>query len=123
MRRIYFFSFILIAFLFNNCTTEEDLDETLLHGKWQGADWLIEGKSANLDVKSIAFEFDQDANYSAKYAAQLEKGSYRLSGRKLYTTAEGDQEKVVKIIYLSTDSLKMDMNRAGRNEVMVLVKQ
>jgi hypothetical protein len=60
--------------------------------------------------------------YTAAYGEQKETGTYRLEGKKLYTTAADKIEKVVKIAKISSDSLTLDMNRVGQNEQLILVK-
>jgi len=112
---------LAIACLFISCAPS--LDETLLHAKWQGVDWLVEGKSAALNVASINFDFNADGTYEANFVNQKEKGTYYLSGDKLYTTDEGKAEKVVQLLMLTKDSIKMGMNRGGTTEVLILKKE
>ncbi len=98
-------------------------DTSLLYGDWRGDDWLIEGKSSGLNARSVNFEFEPDGTYTATMNSQKEAGTYRVRGDKLYTIAEGKKEKVVQLLTLTQDTVKMNMNRSGRAEVLVLVKK
>jgi hypothetical protein len=102
---------------------EDDSKKSLLLGKWKGAAWKVNGKDAGRDASGVNFEFQADDLYTAAYGEQREKGSFRLAGDKLYTTAENKIEKMVKLAVLTADSLVMDMNRAGENEQLILKKK
>jgi len=67
--------------------------------------------------------FEADGTYAATFGSQNEAGTWRLEGDKLYTTAGGQVQKMVRLPRLSADTLVMDMNRAGTAETMVLVKR
>ena len=112
---------LAIACLFISCA--DSLDETLLHGKWKGADWLVEGKPSGLNAASIQFEFKADGTYEANFVNQKENGTYYLAADKLYTTDEGKAQKVVRLLMLTQDSIKMDMNRGGTTELLILKKE
>jgi len=98
-------------------------DTSLLYGDWKGEDWLIEGKSTGLDAKSVNFEFEPDGTYTANFGTLKEAGTYRLRADKLYTIADGKKEKVVQLLTLNQDTVRMNMNRSGQTEVLVLVKK
>lgn len=102
---------------------EDDSKKPLLLGKWQGTTWKVKGKEIGRDAASVTFEFLASDTYAATYGEQSEKGSFRLAGDKLYTTAENKIEKMVKLATLTADSLVMDMNRAGEGEQLILVKK
>ena len=114
---------LLVAFLFIGFIACESskYDTTLLLGDWNGASWTVEdGKNRSADA--IKFSFSEDGSYSAGYGAQLEKGTYRMAGDKLYTTETGKIEKMVKVVQLTADSLAFEMNRMGTYEQILLVK-
>ena len=108
-------------FLFTNCKQEDN--KPLLIGKWQGVSWKVNGKESGRDYKSVNFDFKMDDTYSTAFDTQLEKGTFRLAGDKLYTTGENKIEKMVKLSTLTADTMVMDMNRAGESEALILAKK
>jgi hypothetical protein len=122
MKNILLFAFITIS-LFSCRENTETKD--LLVGKWQGVRWTVGGKDVGRDAQTVNFEFLTDYNYSASYDGQGEKGTFRLSGSKLYTTADAKNkiEKMVSIASITTDTFVMDMNRMGDAEQLILVKK
>ena len=104
---------------------QDDSKKQLLVGQWQGVSWKVAGKESGRDVKSIRFEFQDNYTYSANYDEQGEKGTFRLSGDKLYTTADSKNkiEKMVRIAAISTDTIVMDMNRMGDAEQLIMIKK
>jgi hypothetical protein len=110
-----------LGFLFTNC--KQDDKKPLLIGDWQGISWKVNGKESDRNVKSVRFTFKMDDSYSTAFDGQSEKGTFRLSGDKLYTTGENKIEKMVKLATLTADSIVMDMNRAGESEALILVKK
>ena len=112
---------ILLPLLFAQCKQEDN--KPLLLGKWQGVSWKVNGKESGRDYKSINFDFKADDTYSTAYDTQTEKGTFRLSGDKLYTTGENKIEKMVKLASLTADTMVMDMNRAGESEALILAKK
>ncbi|PIY31807.1 MAG: hypothetical protein COZ08_08155, partial [Bacteroidetes bacterium CG_4_10_14_3_um_filter_42_6] len=74
------------------------------------------------DVQSVTFMFEENGTYAATFGTQQEAGTYRLEGDKLYTNAQGQVQKMVKLPRLAADTLVMDMNRSGTAETLVLVR-
>jgi hypothetical protein len=112
---------MLLPLLFAQCKQEDN--KPLLLGKWQGVSWKVNGKESGRDYKSTHFDFKADDTYSTAYDTQTEKGTFRLSGDKLYTTGENKIEKMVKLSTLTADTMVMDMNRAGESEALILAKK
>ena len=112
---------LTLGLLFANC--KQDDKKPLLMGKWQGVSWKVNGKESGRDVKTVHFEFKMDDTYATSFDGQSEKGTFRLSGDKLYTTGENKIEKMVKLARLTSDTIVMDMNRAGESEALVLAKR
>ena len=102
---------------------QTDLDSKLLIGNWKGSEWSVNGEAQQRDATSVKFTFNEDGTYSASYGSQTEQGTWYLSGDKLYTHAEGQQEKKVRLLSLSATKVVLDMNRAGTSEKLVLVKE
>ena len=92
-----------------------------IYGQWHKVSWVIDQSGEEMKGE-MAFSFDEDGTYQVKFGNQEEKGVFQIKEDKLYTTAEGQAEKFVKIIQLTADSLQLKMNRAGRMETVVLVK-
>lgn len=113
---------ILFSLLFLlGCGAESGTPEAIF-GKWQGVSWTVEGSGENRNAAAVYFQF-QDANqYQAEFGDQQESGSFKVEGDKLYTTAEGQMQKMVRIVKLTADTLEMEMNRGGVKENLVLKK-
>ncbi len=120
MKKVYLMA-LLLALISVQCKQEDK--KPLLIGKWQGVSWKLKGKESGRDYKSVHFEFKMDDTYSTAFESQTEKGIYRLSGDKLYTTGESKIEKMVKLSTLTADTIVMDMNRVGDAENLVLAKR
>lgn len=112
---ILFFSFLITA------CNKENINDTLIIGKWQGVHWQSNGTEIN-DAKATTFSFDANKSYTYTYAGTEEKGTYRIEKNKLYTTPEGKVEIMVSIAKLTADTLIFDMNRGGQAETLTLVK-
>ena len=121
MKNLLLFTFALTLF---SCKQDDSIKQQLI-GQWKGVIWTVGGKDAGRNVKSISFEFQDNYTYATSYEDQSEKGTFRLSGDKLYTTADAKNkiEKMVKIAAISTDTLVMDMNRMGDAEQLTLIKK
>lgn len=111
----------LLGLIFTHCKQDDKIP--LLIGEWQGVSWKVNGKESGRNYKAISFEFKNDGNYSTAFETQTEKGTFRLSGDKLYTTGENKIEKMVKLSTITTDTIVMDMNRVGEPEVLILAKK
>ena len=116
----YFFQFVLAMILLTACNR---FDEKLIHGEWTGAEWLVEGQTANYDASSALFTFDDKGKYSFSYAGSGESGKYYINNNELFTTPDGGIKMMVKIEKLTADSLVMQMNRGGTSETLTLVKK
>ena len=104
----------------------------MLIGTWNGVDWRVQGKSSGRDASSVTFVFAPEiggkedsgaGTYIAAYGSQKEKGSFKIKGDKLFTTAEDKIEKVVRIAKITADTLVLGMNRVGQEEELVLVEK
>src|SRR5690349_12884625 len=122
MKNINSSLFCLLIIVFMTACFQK-LDEKLLLGEWHGAEWLVEGQTADYDATSALFTFDEKGKYSYNYAGSGETGKYHVSGNELFTTPEGGIQMMVKIQKLTPDSLVMLMNRGGTSETLTLVKK
>lgn len=118
MKNLYL---LFILALFFSCSSENE--NVKLYGNWQGISWEVNGKASGLKASNLTFDFNVDDSYELNFETQQEKGAYKLKGSKLYTTEKGKQQKVVGVSFVGTDTLEMDMNRAGDEELLVLVRR
>ena len=114
--------FLLPILLLTACSDTAQTD-TDLTGKWQGIAWLINGETSDRDASQVTFEFQAEGTYSAAFGTISEAGDYWMEGTKLYTHATGQAEKMVETTLNGNDTLRINMNRAGTPEVLVLVRQ
>ncbi len=98
------------------------IDKKMLLGEWKGAQWLIEGQTADYDATSTFFSFQDDGTYTYRYTDMEEKGKYFVSRDELITTPDGGIKMMVRIEKLTSDSLVMNMNRGGTSETLTLVR-
>lgn len=115
------FCLVLVVLLVSFCKKVNDKNPSL-HGTWKGTEWLIEGqKKAAADM--VQFEFQPDGTYKAQLGdGYSEIGVWRTDGDKLYTTAEGKQEIMVKMLKYDGQVLSFEMNRSGQKEILTLGK-
>jgi hypothetical protein len=111
-----------ISFLVIITSCQQTIDKSMLVGEWKGAQWLIEGQTANYDATSTYFSFQNEGAYTYRYTDMEEKGTYYINGNELFTTPDGGVKMMVKIEKLTSDSLVMNMNRGGTSETLTLVR-
>ena len=116
--------YVLIALnisMLTSCTNNQN--NSLIIGKWQGAEWLVNGKPSAHNAKATIFTFNQKNEYSFDYAGTIEKGTYKVENTMLFTTAENKQEIMVNITTLTSDSLVFNMNSGGEQETLILLRK
>ncbi len=116
---IFLFSTLLMSVACSNPLGAPDE----IYGAWGGVSWKADGKSASFDASAVQFRFERDKTYSAVYGDQNEQGAFKIDGRKLYTTADGQMQKMVKILRLDSDTLEIEMNRSGVRENLILARK
>jgi hypothetical protein len=110
----------LAIILMTSCVWKNYFEREIV-GTWTVVDWQKEGVSNPVGNAGMWFEFSADSTYSSVFAGVREAGSYYIDGYKLYTTAEGEATIMTKIESLKSDTLKIGMNRGGREEMVILV--
>lgn len=114
---------ILSIVAFVGCGEQQNNNEAI-HGNWKAISWEASGIETLEEGTNVEFQFNDDDTYAATLGQTTsEKGIYRLDGTKLYTTAEGQIEKMVETELSSSDTLTIFMNRSGTSETMILLKQ
>ncbi len=119
MKKTILPSFI-ISILLISCI--ENKNAQLIIGHWNGAEWLQDGQPTNHNVSMTFFNFEKDGHYSYSYEESTENGTYKIENDMLFTRPEGQQEIMVKIAKLTTDTLVFDMSRGGNAEKLTLVR-
>lgn len=114
-------SFCCLFFLILSSCTPDSYKTDIL-GSWKQVQWTIVESGQPID-QAMDFTFSADERYEVDYRTEKEAGKYWLSGDDLYTKEDDRVEKKVKIMTLTPDSLVFEMNRAGRLEEVVLVKE
>ena len=110
----------LLACTFAACMPSS-FDEKLLQGQWQGAQWIVEGQSDQIDASTAVFTFEPDGKYT--YNDAVESGTYFMSNNELFTTPAGGIKMMVKVQKLTQDSLVFNMNRGGQSETLTLIRK
>ena len=108
----------IVVILFTSCANTENNKKIV--GKWAGIEWLVNNVPSSMDASKASFNFDEKGNYSFKYAGNIEEGTYKVENDMLFTKPANQQEIMVKIVKLTTDSLVFDMNRSGQAERLTL---
>lgn len=113
---------VLLATTFLACMPSS-FDEKLLQGQWQGAQWVVEGQTDQIDASTAMFSFEPGGNYTYSYNDATEKGKYFMSNNELFTTPDGGIKMMVKVQKLTQDSLVFNMNRGGQSETLTLIRK
>ena len=111
---------ILMAIVLLSCENNEfEIDKLI--GTWKVDQWTIEntGQSRN---NQMDMTFANEGIYEVDYGSELEKGKYWVNSEYLYTVEQDQNEKRVKIIRLSNDTLEIKMNRGGEIENVLLLR-
>lgn len=119
-RNTYFNKFLFIALMFTACTNT-NYDKTLLYGDWVVDSWVIENTGKAI-TNQMDMNFKPNDQYTIDYGSEQENGKYWIMGDYLHTIEKGQAEKKVKLISLSADTLKFQMNRGGHLELITLKK-
>jgi len=111
--------FLFSLLIFFSCN--DGLDKSSLYGSWKTVDWYQED-SGNRIQQKMDFDFSEDGRYVVDYGSQNEKGDWWVRGNFLHTREDDQMEKKVHISSIMKDTMRMDMNRGGILETVVLVK-
>lgn len=117
----YLFSLLLTAFLIISCNNNPN--PSLIIGKWRGAAWHVAGIPAGRDARNVHFSFDDKGHYTYSYEDLHEAGKYKIEKDMLFTKLPRENEMMVKIVTLNTDSLVFDMSRSGTDETLFLIRE
>lgn len=120
MRLIIFFSCIIL--MSQSCTIEE----SQLSGSWQAVQFYENGQSTNVPLNEVKLTFSPNNLYQFQSMGfYSEAGKWRCASNYLIlkdTTANPPTERMLKVLYQSSDSLKIRMDRNGAEQVLFLGK-
>ena len=93
----------------------------MLIGQWKTQEW-VEAKTNKAFENLMDFTFSGDMRYEVDYGSHKEIGNYWIEGDFLHTIEDNQAEKKVKFLLLTSDSLKIEMNRSGRIEHVSFIR-
>lgn len=109
------------------CCAACSLDVKQLEGHWQAGAFYEKGQSVNVPLDEISLDFYPAGRYAFHSTAHYsEYGTFRDSGHHLYltdTTIVVPKVRKIKVLYLSSDSLKIEMAKEGHSQVLFLYHQ
>ncbi len=116
----------VLIFLLLSCASCS-LDVKKLEGHWQASAFFENGQSANTSLEDVSIDFYPSGRYSFRSKAHYsEFGTFRSSGHHLYlidTTIAAPNVRKIKVLYLSDDSLKIEMAKSGHSQILFLYHQ
>ena len=116
-----FYIFLLFSSLLS-CT----LDESDLSGDWRAVAFYENGASVQAPLDSVALALTPDGHYSfTSTGFYREEGHYRCSMRYLFlndTTVQPARERMVQVLFVSQDTMKIKMGKDGKEQVLFLTK-
>lgn len=93
-----------------------------LEGHWQAVAFYENGHDVKTELDSVRIHFAPDNNYEFRSQGfYQETGTYRISASYVFlsdTTVKPKQERIIKILYLSEDSLKIEMKANQQKQVL-----
>lgn len=100
----------------------ETIDKKLIIGQWTGTEWVTSDGTQVYPPEDASFTFDDAGKYTFVHQDHAERGSYFISNNQLYTTPDGGEQIMVKIVSLTAGELVFEMNRGGTLETLKLMK-
>lgn len=117
---VYYLMLIVCCVSIISCSNSPFNAEYLV-GEWKVQTWVVENTGETRTSRmDMSFE---EKKYSIDYGRETEQGVYWLMGEFLHTIEKGAQEKKVKLVELSQDTMIMLMNRGGEIERVLLTKE
>ncbi|TVR77980.1 MAG: hypothetical protein EA412_09775 [Chitinophagaceae bacterium] len=112
---------MLFAFLLTSCNSEEVYEK--ITGKWDCVSWTSEAHADNQCFgRDVYFVFNDDRTYKSKLGAEIDSGTFNISGRNLTVNPINKLDINVEILRLTQDSLSFLMNAGGIEEKMLFEK-
>jgi hypothetical protein len=103
------------------------VQEKDLTGSWQAAAFFENGQSVASNLDSVSLQITPEGGYEFRSQGfYREAGAYRLSAKYLFltdTTQIPAKEHIVKILYISADTLKIRMSAGGKEQVLFFARE
>jgi len=116
--------FIFLLLLVN--TTACSLDEQEICGSWQAVAFFEDGKPIEIPLDSVQLRLWSSNKYHFKSIGMYsEAGHWESTANYLSLTDTTNPEatqKLIKVIYQSSDSLKVKMEHQGKEQVLFFGK-
>lgn len=113
---------VLSLFLLTRCTP----DEGELCGAWKATAFYENGKTVPVSLDSVRLALTPDHRYRFNSIGfYSESGTWNVATSYLIftdTTTEPAHERMVKVLYQSADSLKIQMDQNGATQVLFLAR-
>ncbi|MBV6438556.1 MAG: hypothetical protein DYG98_21720 [Haliscomenobacteraceae bacterium CHB4] len=113
----------LFPLLLATCT----LDVNRLVGRWRAIAFYEQGQSHAAPLDSVVLAFTSSGHYEFRSAGfYRENGPFRVSGQHLFltdTTEHPAKEHILKVLFLSGDTLKIQMQKGDNEQVLFFEKQ
>ncbi len=119
MRTVIIFAIALI--FTTSCSNAESYDKIV--GNWKGTSWINSTSEIDKANNNVFFEFKSNKFYSSQLGVRKDSGEYLISRDMLYVTPFDKLEFGVKIMKLTKDSLVFEMNLAGDEEILTLIRE
>ena len=119
------FIWVLLAtyWMQSGCT----VDPNKLTGTWQAVAFYENGKTVSAPLDSVRLHLAVNAGYEFRSQGfYQESGSYRVAASYLFledTTVVPKKERTVKVLFLSSDTLKIEMKQSGNRQVLFFKRQ
>ncbi len=102
-------------------------DVRFLDGAWALTGYYQDGQSVSAALDSVSLVFGSEKTYEFRSVGfYRENGTFRTSGNFLFlldTTAQEKKERALKILFLSDDSLKLEMRHDSVEQVLFFTKK
>lgn len=113
---------LLLTLLFTACS----LDVSMLAGRWKAIAFYENGQSLHAPLDSVALLFHNNMHYEFRTVGfYREAGPFRIADTHLFlsdTTEHPVKEHILKVLFLSDDTLKIQMVKGGKEQVLFLKK-
>lgn len=117
-----FYGILSLLAFFPSCT----LDYGDVAGNWKAVAFFENGQSVQTPLDSVGLLLTPDGRYRFQSIGYYrEAGRYRCSLRYLFledTTISPSQERMVQVLHVSSDTLKLKMGQAGKEQGLFLRK-
>lgn len=109
------------------CLFSCSLHEKDVAGEWQAVAFFENGQSQAANLDSVSLRLSPEGGYEFRSQGfYREAGSYRVSVRYLFmtdTTQTPAKEHIVKVLYLSEDTLKVRMAHEDKEQVLFFARR